>query len=234
MSPEQKQNIQSSYEQLDKRIRQASDNAGRSQEQIRLIAVSKRHSAKQVRAAYQAGLKDFGENYAQELSQKQAELHDLPLRWVFLGQLQSNKIKRLVRDADEIMSIASFRHACLIDQYVRESGKSPFPVWICVNSASEKNKGGVSFEEAPQLAERIRAELENLDLMGVMAIPPHELSAASSAREVPELYRRLRKLADSTGRGLLSLGMSKDLEAAICAGSDVIRIGRDLFGERPD
>ena len=210
---------------------------GRAPASIRLLAVSKTHSTAKIREAYSLGLHQFGENYADELTIKAAELRDLPdLRLVFIGQLQSNKIQSIVRNAHEIQSIASEKHARYIERYASEFGKSHFPVWIVVNAADEPSKQGVTLASLPNLASFINDQCPHLTLMGIMAIPPASFSDAawerSSDSSIPEVYKRLRLAANQTGEGKLSLGMSADLALAIAAGSDCVRIGTAIFGTR--
>ena len=219
------------------RISAAAADARRGSDKIRLLAVSKTHSADSIRAAYNAGLREFGENYADELAEKSASLADLPdIRLVFIGQLQSNKIQKIVKHADEIQSVASEKHARYIERYVSESGKNNFPVWIVINAGNEDAKRGVTFDELPALSAFIQKNCPHLKLQGVMAIPPAEYSDDAwqkhSGREIPDLYKKLRAAASATGSGLLSLGMSSDLNLAIAAGSDCIRIGTAIFGKR--
>jgi pyridoxal phosphate enzyme (YggS family) len=220
--------------------RQISENAitaGRSPENIRLLAVSKTHDAAKIRDAHALGLRDFGENYADELSTKAEQLQNLrDLRLVFIGQLQSNKIQSIVRHAHEIQSVASEKHARYIERYAAELGKSAYPVWIVVNAGDEASKQGVTFESLPTLAAFIKEECPHLSLQGIMASPPSTFSddswKKSGQRSIPELYKQLRLAADQTGLGKLSLGMSGDLALAIAAGSDCVRIGTAIFGRR--
>jgi hypothetical protein len=200
----------------------------------RLIAVSKTHSPADILTAWQAGQHDFGENYGQELAQKRAALaaHE-DLRFVFIGRLQSNKIKTIVRDADEIQSLADIRHARLIAKAAAESGRAPYPVYYLVNAGGEPTKDGLQLAEVATFHQKVTAELPELAPQGIMAIPPPLTDAESlPAAELPPLYQQLRLLASATGRGLLSLGMSDDLSAALAAGSDCVRIGTAIFGRR--
>jgi pyridoxal phosphate enzyme (YggS family) len=211
--------------------------ARRKASSIRLIAVSKTFDAKLVREAYDCGLREFGENYADELVEKSALLDDLvDIRWIFIGQLQSNKIQKIMRVADEVQSIVTEKHARYIQRYADENSKSKFPVWICVNAGDESTKQGISWLELPRLANFITAECPNLELQGIMAIPPatfnDKIWLSSGSEQIPELYQNLRRAASSTGLGKLSLGMSGDLALAIKAGSDCVRIGSAIFGAR--
>ena len=211
--------------------------AGREPSSVRLIAVSKTFPAEKVREAFACGLRDFGENYTDELVDKQEALQDLKnIRWIFIGQLQSNKIQKIMRAADEIQSIASEKHARYIDRYAREFGKKNFPVWIVVNAGNEDTKQGVSFTDLPVLADFITKNCAHLRLQGIMAIPPAEFCdpkpASQEKNTVPALYASLRNAASGIGLGKLSLGMSNDLALAIFAGTDCVRIGSSIFGER--
>jgi len=214
-------------------IRVAATAAGRDPAHVRLLAVSKTQPAEAIRALYAAGQRDFGENYAQELAAKAEALADLPgLRFHFIGALQSNKLALIVRTAAAVQSVGSERHARLLARHVRELGKAPYPVHVLVNAGDEASKSGVPLGEAEALARLIAAELPELRLLGVMAIPP-PLAESGPGAPVPELYRKLRELADRVGEHDLSLGMSADLAVAVAAGSDCVRIGTALFGARP-
>jgi pyridoxal phosphate enzyme (YggS family) len=213
------------------------EQSGRSTSAIRLIAVSKTFGAENIRQAYDCGLRDFGENYADELLDKYEKLQDLKnIRWVFIGQLQSNKIQKIVRAADEIQSIASEKHARYVERYAKEFGKKNLAVWIVVNAGDEETKQGVSITDLPMLADFITTSCPHLSLQGLMAIPPAQYAdlkpISHGGIQVPELYSSLRKAALNVGLGKLSLGMSNDLGLAISAGTDCVRIGSAIFGER--
>jgi pyridoxal phosphate enzyme (YggS family) len=218
-------------------IAAAAQAAGRRPEDIRLIAVSKTQPPEAVEEAYQQGQRVFGENYADELILKSSQLQSLPgIYWVFIGQLQSNKIQKIVTHADEIQSIATEKHARYVQRYAEAAGKTGFPVWIITNSAEEESKQGVPMGDVAKLASFIDNNCPNLALQGLMAIPPSSISdetaSASAPPQPPNLYRDLRNIADSTGLGKLSLGMTGDLGIAIASGSDCIRIGTAIFGPR--
>lgn len=211
--------------------------AGRPADSVRLVAVSKTFSAEKIQEAYEHGLRDFGENYTDELIKKHQQLSHLrDIRWVFIGQLQSNKIQKIVRVADEIQSIASEKHARYIERYAGECGKNNFPVWINVNAGDEDTKQGLQLNQALELAKFITERCSHLSLQGLMAIPPAFYNdaqwATSSATPIPDLYVTLRRLASNVGQGKLSLGMSNDLAIAILAGTDCVRIGSAIFGSR--
>lgn len=196
-----------------------------------LLAVTKGQPAEKVRALFELGQRRFGENYSQELLEKAQILHELPLEWVYIGHLQSNKIRRLVEVTSEIQTVDNLRHAQKIATAAREYGKTPFPIMLEVNAGMEEGKSGLPMMDVPALAATIARDLPELKVRGIMAIPP-SCYQDSECEGVPELYRELRALADSVGDGILSLGMSGDLRLAIQAGTDIVRIGTALLGAR--
>ena len=217
---------------VQKQILECSSSCGRSAAEVRLIAVSKTKPPEAIEQAYALGQRDFGENYADELLEKAQQLvHLKDLRWVYIGQLQSNKINRIVAHAHEIQTVASEKHARYINRYAEEYGKWQFPIFICVNAGDEAQKQGVTLADLDRLAHFINKECPNLSLQGIMAIPPAKY-ADSAFADVPDLYKSLRQKARTVGKGKLSLGMSGDLRLAIHAGSDCILIGTAIFGSR--
>lgn len=216
-------------------IADAARRAGRNPTAIRLLAVSKTKPAEDIRALYAQGQRWFGENYADELIKKAESLKDLDIKWSFIGQLQSNKIARLIPIVAEIQTVSSEKHLRFIDRYARECNKSPFPIFLEVNIGQEDSKAGFSLTAAQELAKRIPAEFPNVDLRGLMAIPPSDIQDTSPGQTIdspPKIYLDLAQAAVSVGKGELSLGMSGDLGLAIAAGSTCVRIGRALFGAR--
>lgn len=217
----------SDYETILQRIQNACTRCGRSPSSVRLIAVSKAQPPERILDLHNLGQMDFGENYCHELEAKSSKLPST-LHWVFMGTLQSNKIQRIVKVASEIQSVCSLKHARYIARYADEFRKVPFPIFLEVNAGQETTKSGVLLEDLPILAEQIAHDFPQLSLQGIMAIPPDHLDD----RQAEHLYRRLRHAANSVGAGKLSLGMSRDFEIAIQTGSDIVRIGTALFGER--
>ena len=225
--------VTAACKEIESKISSIAQDSGRTPSEIRLIAVSKKQSVEKIQEAYSSGLRDFGENYAQELKAKFEAISHPDIRWIFIGQLQSNKIKQIVTCASEIQALGNLRHAGMIEKFAKEQNKCPYPVWINVNCEQESSKGGVAPGEAEELARQIQRTLPGLKLMGIMAIPPKGYQDGPENLEVPDIYLKLRKIADAVGEGRLSLGMSGDMGLAIKAGTDVIRIGSDLFGKRP-
>ncbi len=213
--------------QIQQKIRQHTKSAFPAE----LIAVSKLQPIGKIRELYQLGQTRFGENYAQELGEKAEALKDLPIHWIFIGHIQSNKLKKIVQHSAEIQTVASLAQAQAIERHALEFGKAPYPIMIEVNAGDEASKSGVPRGDVLALAETIARTCPELRIRGLMAIPPDAYSDAN-CDEVPLLYRELRALADEVGEGRLSLGMSNDLRIAVEAGTDMVRVGTALLGSR--
>jgi pyridoxal phosphate enzyme (YggS family) len=210
------------------RIREAAQACGRDPEQVRLLAVSKTHPAAAIRAAYACGQVDFGENYLQEALAKQQELADLPLRWHFIGPIQSNKTRAIATHFDWVHSVDRLKIAQRLAEQ-RPEELPPLNICLQVNVSGEASKSGCAPEELPALAEAA-AQLPRLKLRGLMAIPePTDDVAAQRAA-----FARLRELQAGRPYELdtLSMGMSHDLESAIAEGATWVRIGTAVFGAR--
>jgi PLP dependent protein len=191
---------------------------------VRLIAVSKFHPVEAIRALYELGQRDFGENYAQELADKAAALRDLPdLRFHYIGGLQRNKLKFLLESHACIDTLASEAHA----RAIQERARQPVPVLVQVNIMGEAQKGGVAPGELAALIAAIRG-FDQLRLRGLMTIPPADDLAISRTA-----YEALAELARTHALPELSMGMSDDLEVALAAGATEVRIGTAIFGPRP-
>ncbi len=192
---------------------------------VTLVAVSKTQPASAIREAHAAGQRDFGENYAQEWREKADALADLAdLRWHFIGALQTNKVKYLAGRVHAIHTVDRAELAREISKRFGAKG-AVARVFLEVNTGGEASKAGCAADEAPRLAEAVRA-LPALDLAGLMAIPPPDADPRPH-------FRLLRSLRDRLGLRELSMGMSADWRAALEEGATVIRIGTAIFGERP-
>jgi pyridoxal phosphate enzyme (YggS family) len=234
LSGEMIANIQDSIARVEERITAACLRSGRRREDIKLVVVSKTHPAESVRAAYAAGVRDFGENRVQEAKSKRQELAGLSATWHMLGHLQSNKA-RLARELFEwVHSVDSLRLAEKLAQAADPSDPR-LPVLIEVNLGEEASKAGVRAGEVAALAEQI-APLATLELRGLMVIPPY----SESPEDVRPYFRKLRALAcEIESRNLpnvfmreLSMGMSDDFEVAIEEGATIVRVGTAILGER--
>ncbi len=208
-------------------IADAARASGRSADEITLLAVSKKQSAGRVQAAYDAGLRDFGENYAQGLEEHQALLPN-DVRWHFIGHLQSKKAKRVV-NVELVHSVDSRKLAKKLASAASEAQRT-LPCLIAVNISMEESKSGLPPAEVPALIAEL-AEIESLQIRGLMCIPsPQEAPRRAFAR-----LRELRDVAQSeSGLSLpvLSMGMSGDYQEAIAEGATIVRVGTRIFGPR--
>mgnify|MGYP001825067652 CR=1 FL=1 len=215
-------------ERLNERIDRACAHAGRNRDQVRLIAVSKGHPEEAIREAHVAGLRVFGENYAQELARKAEALSDLEgIQWRFIGHLQRNKIKLIERARASVDTVDSARLAEAISARAGARGTT-VEVLLQVNVGREPQKSGCLPEDLPTLVDSVRA-LQNVDLAGLMTVAPH----FEDPMESRPVFAELRRLAEAHGLSELSMGMTHDLEAAVLEGATMLRIGTALFGPRP-
>ena len=225
--------VQENYKDVEKRVAAACDRAGRSRKEVTLIAVSKTKPVEMVRDLMDIGVKDFGENHAQEVVAKTEAITE-PLNWHFIGHLQRNKVKYVVGRACLIHSISSLR---LAEEIQKEALKKNLvmPVLIEVNIADEETKSGISEEEALALV-RQASELPNLKIRGLMAIAP----PVDDPEENRGYFRQMRELRDTIEAmklpGVemteLSMGMTGDFEVAIEEGATMVRVGTAIFGVR--
>jgi pyridoxal phosphate enzyme (YggS family) len=210
------------------RIAEACVAAGREPADVSLLAVSKAHPTESIREAYAAGLRVFGENYAQELAKKADALSDLEgLRWRFIGHLQRNKIKFVERARATIDTVDSSRLAEAISARHAKGGE-PLEVLLQVNVGREPQKSGCLPEDLPTLVDAVRA-LPGVDLRGLMTVAPH----FEDPMDARPTFAALRELAEAHSLPELSMGMTHDLEAAIFEGATMVRLGTALFGPRP-
>jgi PLP dependent protein len=218
------------------RIASAATRSGRSPEAVRLVAVSKTFGADAVRAAHAAGQIDFGENRVQEALAKRAATIDLPLRWHLIGPLQSNKVNKIPGAFAGVQSVHGLDLLERLSRVTAASG-AELPILIQVDLAHESTKSGLDPAELRPLLARAR-ELPGVSVEGLMLLPPY----AEDLEQVRPWFRRLRELRDTLrDEGTpteqlreLSMGMSHDFEVAIEEGATFVRIGRALFGARPE
>jgi len=198
---------------------------------VRLVAVSKQQPPEAVRAAFEAGVRDFGENYVQEALPKIAALADLGATWHFIGHLQGNKAREVAGRFDWVHGIDRLRIAEALSK-ARPQGRPPLEVCIQVNISDEETKGGVEPSEALALARAVAA-LPGLRLRGLMGMASFTADVARQRAQFARLARARDEIA-AAGIPLdtLSMGMSQDFEAALAEGSTLVRIGTAIFGER--
>ena len=215
-----------SYEQVQERVAIAAKDAGRDAAEITLIAVSKAKTVSQIRAVYDKGHRDFGENRAKEMAEKVALLPG-DIRWHFVGALQSNKA-RLIRPSTHLLH--SMDRTSLASAWAKGPGLPP-PVLLQVNIGREPQKSGVMPEDVETAAEKLITM--GMEVVGLMAIPPVGRSPEDS-RQHFEAMRQLRDDIAEREPGIahLSMGMTDDYEVAIADGASMVRVGRAIFGAR--
>ena len=216
---------------LKQRICAAAADSGRNENEVSILAVSKRHSIAAVRAARDAGLLSMGENYLQEALEKMPHFGD-EITWHFIGRIQSNKTQAIARNFQWVQTLDNERIARRLNDQ-RPDHLEALNICIQVCTDSNRDHGGIMPEEAAKLCELIE-QLPKLQLRGLMTIPMASESLAQQ-RAPFKLLRELRDDLVAQGRELdtLSMGMTADLEAAVAEGSTMLRIGTALFGPRP-
>ena len=213
------------------RIARAASAAGRRDDEIMLLAVTKSVPAARVFEAFAAGQRAFGESYAQEGVEKITELASIAAEWHFIGPIQSNKTRAIAGHFQWVHSVERERIAVRLNE-ARPAGLPPLQVCIEVNVSGERTKSGVAPGGEVALAEAI-ARLPRLTLRGLMTIP-EPTSDTTLQRRRFALLRELKDKLASRGYALdtLSMGMSDDFEAAIMEGATLVRIGTAIFGPR--
>ncbi|MCK9546611.1 MAG: YggS family pyridoxal phosphate-dependent enzyme [Sulfurospirillaceae bacterium] len=195
---------------------------------IKLVAVSKSVTSKEVELLYNAGQRAFGENRVQELTKKCEELENLPLEWHFIGRLQKNKINALLnQNVSLIHSCESFSLAKEIDKRLEAKGKK-VNILLQINSAKEDSKSGVMPEVANEEYLKILSECKNINLLGVMSMGAHEDDVKLVQKSFEATYKIFESLK-SHGASICSMGMSGDYELAISCGSNMVRLGSTIF-----
>jgi pyridoxal phosphate enzyme (YggS family) len=218
--------------QVRARIERAARDAGRDPAGIRLVAVSKTRGFDDVREAFAAGQRAFGENYAQELAAKAEALGDLAgIEWHFIGHLQTNKARIAAKHAHVVHTVDSAALAReLGKRAAREARAERLPVLIEVNVAHEPQKSGATPSEIEEVMREVSAH-DALALRGLMTVPP--AGDALAARRCFEALVSLRNLhGGASVLPELSMGMSEDLEIAIACGATIVRVGTAIFGAR--
>jgi len=227
------QNLPERIQDVRNRMTRAAAQAGRNVEFITLVAVGKAQPATLLRAAAEAGLRDFGESYLQEALDKINALRDLELTWHFIGRVQANKTRSIAEAFSWVHGVDRLKIAeRLSDQ--RPYYAPPLNVCLQVNVAGEQTKGGVPPGDLPTLAAAVAA-LPRLKLRGLMCLPPEEEDPARQRGWFAKLLQMLESLNAQGNLGLdtLSMGMSGDFTEAILEGATIVRVGTALFGPRP-
>lgn len=229
--------IQQNIEQITSQIEVAQQKCGRGRDSVQLLAVSKTKPVEAILEAAQAGQVAFGENYVQEGANKVEHFTqnhpELNLEWHFIGPIQSNKSRHVAENFDWVHTVDRAKIAQRLNDQ-RPAGLEPIQVLIQVNTSGEASKSGIDDDEIFALAELI-SHLPNLTLRGLMSIPANVSDYESQLAAFTQLAQLKDKLAQHFPNqciDTLSMGMSGDMEAAIEAGSTMVRIGTAIFGAR--
>lgn len=201
--------------------------------EVLLVAVSKTHTANEVKNAYDCGVRDFGENRVQELLEKHEVLPD-DIKWHMIGHLQTNKVKYIAPFIHMIHSVDSLK---LCKEIEKEAAKCDrvIPILLEVNISNEESKYGLMASDVPELLNQIK-DFKHIKVNGLMTVAPF----TDDIDEVKEVFKNLRQLfldisdkkLDNVDMNVLSMGMSNDFFYAIEEGSNCVRIGSSLFGTR--
>jgi PLP dependent protein len=215
------------------RIAEAASRAGRSPDEITLVAVSKTKPLELIQLAYTLGTTNFGENRVQEAQTKIAAFQPQGLCWHMIGHVQTNKASRVVSLFDTVQSVDSLHLAQALSQHASQQGKR-LTILLEVNVAGEASKTGIQLAEASTVAQQI-VSLPGLNVAGLMTVAP----LVQNPEEVRPVFRALRELRERLQEEVpqsrweqLSMGMTDDYPVAIEEGATIVRIGRAIFGER--
>jgi len=227
-------NIKENIEKVSKIMEQATLRSGRNKDDVLLCAVTKTRSAEEINEAIRAGITDIGENRVQEIMDKYDSVD--PVKWHMIGHLQTNKVKYIIDKVDLIHSVDSIRLAEEINKRAFQHSKV-MDILIQVNSAMEDSKFGIAAEDTESLINEILENCPNIRIKGLMCMAPFEFDPKDAAvyfAAVRELFIKCSKDTrhERLDLSVLSMGMSNDFEVAIAEGSNLIRVGTAIFGER--
>ena len=225
--------LKENLEQVEKNIQEACERSGRKRSEVTLIAVSKTKPVETLQEAYDLGVRVFGENKVQELTEKYEALPE-DIHWHMIGHLQRNKVKYIIDKAELIHSVDSIRLAEAIE---KEAAKRNITanILIEVNVAREESKFGLMPEEIDEFVDKV-SDFEHIRVKGLMTIAPY----VENPEENRPIFARLRKLsvdiaaknAHNITMSILSMGMTGDYQVAIEEGATLVRVGTGIFGER--
>ena len=235
MTEQEKQVLADRIQSVQERIARAAERAGRSPDDIILVAASKMNDAERVRAAIAAGIRVCGENRVQELLEKYEQNAYEGADLQFIGTLQTNKVKYLIGKVSLIQSVGSLHLGEAIAKEAAKHGVRQ-DILLEVNIGREAAKSGLSLEELDETIARL-SEKESLRIRGLMAIPPIADETSKNLSYFNEMHQVfvdiLTKKYDNVNMDYLSMGMTNDFETAIACGANMVRIGTAIFGARP-
>lgn len=227
------QDIEKNLKSIDEKIRATAESCGRRREDILLCAVSKTRTPEEINKAIDAGVTDIGENKVQEIMDKYESVK--PVKWHMIGHLQTNKVKYIIDKVVMIHSVDSFKLASEINKRAGAKGIT-MDILLQVNSAQEESKFGISLEETESLINEILEKCENIRIRGLMCVAPK----ADDPQDIKVYFSQVKEQYDKFSKighprldfKYLSMGMSHDFPVAIEAGSNLVRVGSAIFGER--
>ena len=227
------EDIRGNLEKVRQQIRQSAEGCGRSQDDVLLVAVSKTRTPEEINIAIEAVVTDIGENKVQEIMDKYDDIK--PVRWHMIGHLQTNKVKYIIDKVSMIHSVDSYKLAAEINKRAAACGIT-MDILLQVNSAQEESKFGISTEETEGLIMQILDSCENIRIRGLMCIAPY----ADDPEDIKKYFDSVKEQYDQFSTidhpnldfRYLSMGMSHDFPVAIEAGSNLVRVGSAIFGER--
>ena len=227
------EDIRANLEKINEQIKTAAEGCGRSADDVLLVAVSKTRTPEEINIAIDAGVTDIGDNKVQEIMDKYDAVK--PVKWHMIGHLQTNKVKYIIDKVSMIHSVDSYKLAVEIDKRAKSHGIT-MDILLQVNSAQEESKFGITTDETEKLIHDILENCENIRIRGLMCIAPF----AENPEEIKVYFEEVKKQYDQFGRieherldfKYLSMGMSHDFTVAIEAGSNLVRVGSAIFGER--
>ena len=231
----QRDKLISNLNQVKENIKSAAAAADRDHKEVKLITVSKNQNIEAIKVLNEAGAKFFGENRVQELEEKNNELvaDNIDLDWHFIGHLQRNKVKYLMRmkNCKMIESIDSLRLAKEVNKRAKKNERE-IPVLIEINIAGDENKFGINPAEAVDFLKKI-IKLENLNVEGLMTVLPY----LDDSEKLRSYFKEMKDLFDQLSRDVtqlkeLSMGMTNDYQIAVEEGATIVRVGTAIFGER--
>ena len=215
---------------LQQQIKQCCQQAKRSPDTVHMLAVSKRHSIEHIEQAFHAGQRHFGENYWQELTEKQQQLSHLPIIWHYIGKIQSRKAPSIGAQVDWVHSVDSIKVAQrLVASRTHEQGA--LNCFLQINLDREPQKSGLLAEEITSFLEHVYT-LDLLQIRGLMILPSAQHDARKRFSQLAALQAQLATQFPQGAWDHLSMGMSADWQQAIAAGATFIRLGTAVFGQR--
>ena len=225
--------IRANLEAVHGRISQAASKAGRAEEDVLLVAVSKTRTPEEINTAIDAGVTDIGENKVQEIMDKYEAVK--PVKWHMIGHLQTNKVKYIIDKVCLIHSVDSLKLAKEINKRAASHG-IVMDILVQINPADEESKFGVSLSDTKELIMEILENCENIRIRGLMSVAP----AVEDPEDVRGYFEEVKAQYDEFSKieheridfKYLSMGMSHDFEVAIEAGSNLVRVGSAIFGAR--